>query len=167
MSMCGMNQGLTSVRIYSFPFPTYYPDTGTGSGYPNRTCVGPSVQPLFNQASPRLTMLHTCDLAVHWSQRAAPTSCKCTLTTHGQQALHFLIRALVFLRCLLDSLTGCIPYAEPGDFGAVFPAQHYHTMDTHQIQSVAVAEKRLPLNVVHALPYTSMKPQRITQMSYL
>jgi hypothetical protein len=38
MSMCGMNRGLTSVRI-SFPFPTYYPDTGTGSDYFNRTLV--------------------------------------------------------------------------------------------------------------------------------
>src|SRR5215212_438849 len=67
----------------------------------------------------------------------------------------------------VDSLTGRIPYSEPGDLGAVVPTQHYHTMDTHQIQAVAVAEKRLPLNVVHALPYTSMKPQRIPQMSYL
>src|SRR5919112_3701509 len=54
-------------------FPTYYPDTGTGSCYPNRTCVGLFVQPLFKQASRRLTMLHTCDLAVRWSQPANPT----------------------------------------------------------------------------------------------
>jgi hypothetical protein len=30
MSMCGMNQDLTSARIL-LSFPTYYPDTGTGS----------------------------------------------------------------------------------------------------------------------------------------
>src|SRR5215204_2234762 len=61
------------VSVSSFPFPTYYPDTGTGSCYPNRTCVGPFVQPLFKQASRRLTMLHTCDLPVRWSQPANPT----------------------------------------------------------------------------------------------
>src|ERR687897_490252 len=95
-------------------------------------------------------MLHTCDLAVHWSQRAAPTSCKCTRTTHGQQALHFLIRALVFLCCLLDCLTCRIPYAESGDLGSIFPTQQCRTWDTYQVQAVAVTEQRSPLSAVHA-----------------
>src|SRR5215203_2899122 len=47
------------VPISSFPFPTYYPDTGTGSCYPNRTCVGPLTQPLLKHISQRLTPLHT------------------------------------------------------------------------------------------------------------
>src|SRR5918993_2208607 len=47
------------VPISSFPFPTYYPDTGTGSCYPNRTCVGPLTQPLLKHTSQRLTPLHT------------------------------------------------------------------------------------------------------------
>jgi hypothetical protein len=59
MSMCGMNHGLTSARILLFPFPTYYPDTGTGSEDSNRTLVGPLAQPLFKHTSQRLTPLHT------------------------------------------------------------------------------------------------------------
>jgi hypothetical protein len=135
-----------------FPFPTYHPDTGTGFSYRNPTFVGPLVQPLFKQATRRLTLLYTSKDVRHWSQPAAPTTCKCTPTSHGQQALHFLIPALVFLSCLLDSLTGRIPYAEPSDFGTVFPTQHCNARDTHQIQAVAVAQKRLPLIIVHALP---------------
>ena len=42
-----------------FPFPTYYPDTGTGSEDSNRTLVGPLAQPLFKHTSQRLTPLHT------------------------------------------------------------------------------------------------------------
>jgi hypothetical protein len=42
-----------------FPFPTYYPDTGTGSEYSNRILVGPLAQPLSNQTSRLLTPLHT------------------------------------------------------------------------------------------------------------
>ena len=41
-----------------FPFPTYYPDTGTGSEDSNRTLVGPLAQPLSKQTSQRLTRLH-------------------------------------------------------------------------------------------------------------
>ena len=40
-----------------------YPDTGTGSGYLDRTFVELLKQPLFKQALRRLTPLHTCDLA--------------------------------------------------------------------------------------------------------
>ena len=34
--------------VSSFLFPTYYPDTGTGSEYLNRTHVGPFGQPGLN-----------------------------------------------------------------------------------------------------------------------
>src|SRR5215213_499131 len=55
---------MTLLRAYQcpyppFPFPTYYPDTGTGSEYSKRTYIGPLAQPLFKQASRRLTPLHT------------------------------------------------------------------------------------------------------------
>ena len=50
MAIYGM-KGMLPVPISSFPFPTYYPDTGTGSDSVNRTFVGPLAQPLFNQAS--------------------------------------------------------------------------------------------------------------------
>ena len=46
------------MSVSSFPFPTYYPDTGTGSGYLHRTLVGPLAQPLSKQTSQRLTRLH-------------------------------------------------------------------------------------------------------------
>jgi hypothetical protein len=77
------------------------------------------------------------------SSRSAPT-------LHSQNPLDQLIRALVFLRCLLDSLTGCIPYAEPGDLGSIFPTQQCRTRHAHQVQAVAVTEQRSPLGVVHA-----------------
>src|SRR5215208_6644303 len=57
MSMCGMNQGLTSVRILLSLSPLS-PDTGTGSGYLHRTLVGLLAQPLSKQTSQRLTRLH-------------------------------------------------------------------------------------------------------------
>src|ERR671920_938453 len=57
MSMCGMNQDLTSVRIL-LSLSHYHPDTGTGSEDSNRTLVGPPAQPLLKQASRRLTPLH-------------------------------------------------------------------------------------------------------------
>jgi hypothetical protein len=121
-----------------FPFPTYYPDTGTGSDCVNHIFVGLLVQPLIKHTSRRLTTLHACDLALHWNQPDAPTRA-IALLPHGQQALYLLIliRAPVFLCCLLDSLTGRIPYAESGDLGAVFPRQQCRTRDTHQIQAVA------------------------------
>src|SRR3712207_8787362 len=53
--------------------------------------------------------------------------------------------------CLLDCLSGRIPYAKPGHLCAIFPAQYYHTRDTHQIQAIAVAQKRLPTYMVHGL----------------
>src|ERR671911_388418 len=58
MSMCGMN---TSNRCpyLLLSFPTYYPDTGTGSDSVNRTFVGPLTQPLLKHTSQRLTPLHT------------------------------------------------------------------------------------------------------------
>lgn len=34
--ICGMNRG-NRCPYPPFPFPTYFPDTGTGSGYSNRT----------------------------------------------------------------------------------------------------------------------------------
>jgi hypothetical protein len=58
MSMCGMNTG-NRCSYSSFPFPTYYPDTGTGSEDSNRTYVGPLTQPLLKEASQRLMLLHT------------------------------------------------------------------------------------------------------------
>jgi hypothetical protein len=58
MSMCGMNAG-NQCPYPPFPFPTYYPDTGTGSKDSNRTFVGPLTQPLFKHTSQRLTPLHT------------------------------------------------------------------------------------------------------------
>src|SRR5215203_6542829 len=133
-----------------FPFPLF-PDTGTVSDCLNRTFVVPLAQPLFKQTSRRLTSLHACDLAVHWSQPDAPTRAH-ALLPHGQQALYFLIliRAPVFLCCLLDCLTCRIPYAEPGDLSAVFPTQQCRTRDTYQIQAVALTEQRSPLGVVHA-----------------
>src|SRR5215203_5278574 len=57
MSMCGMNQGLTSVRILLSLSPLS-PDTGTGSGFLHRTLVGPLAQPLSKQTPQRLTRLH-------------------------------------------------------------------------------------------------------------
>ena len=82
---------MTLLRAYQcpyppFPFPTYYPDTGTGSGHSNRIYVGPFGQPLSKQTSRRLTTLHACDLARHWSQPDAPTRAN-ALLPHGQQAL--------------------------------------------------------------------------------
>jgi hypothetical protein len=47
------------VPVSSFPFPTYYPDTGTGSEDSNRTYVGPLTQPLLKEASQRLMLLYT------------------------------------------------------------------------------------------------------------
>jgi hypothetical protein len=47
------------VPVSSFPFPTYYPDTGTGSEDSNRTYVGPLTQPLLKEALQRLMLLYT------------------------------------------------------------------------------------------------------------
>ena len=58
MSMCGMNTG-NRCPYPPFPFPTYYPDAGTGSEDSNRTYVGPLMQPLLKEASQRLMQLHT------------------------------------------------------------------------------------------------------------
>src|SRR5919112_662800 len=57
MSMCGMNQDLTSVRIL-LSLSHYHPDTGTGSEDSNRTLVEPLAQPLSKQTSQPLTPLH-------------------------------------------------------------------------------------------------------------
>jgi hypothetical protein len=57
-----------------FPFPTYYPDTGTGSGYFNRTLVEPLTQPLSNQTSRLLTPLRTLSLRqIHIFNSSSPT----------------------------------------------------------------------------------------------
>ena len=45
--------------ISSFPFPTYYPDTGTGSYHPNRTLDSSWVQPLVKRDAQRLTLFNT------------------------------------------------------------------------------------------------------------
>src|SRR5215211_5867782 len=135
-----------------FPFPPITPIRAPAlNGHPNRTFVGPLAQPLLKQASRRLTPLHACDLAVHWSQPDAPTRAN-ALLPHGQQALYslILIRAPVFPCCLLDCLTCRIPYAESGDLGSIFPTQQCRTWDTYQVQAVAVTEQRSPLGVVHA-----------------
>src|SRR5215207_1313866 len=71
-------------------------------------------------------------------------------TLHSQNPLDQLIRAPVFLCCLLDCLTCRIPYAEPGDLGSIFPTQQCRTRDTYQVQAVAVTEQRSPLGVLHA-----------------
>ncbi len=47
-AMCGMTRG-NRCSYSSFPFPTYYPDTGTGSGYPDRTYVGVFGQPILDR----------------------------------------------------------------------------------------------------------------------
>ena len=44
------------VSISSFPFPTYYPDTGTGSEYLNRTFVSSFTQPSARQGLQCLTL---------------------------------------------------------------------------------------------------------------
>jgi len=52
-AICGMNRA-NRCSYPPFPFPTYYPDTGTGSDdfpYANRTFVGPFAQPLLKQTS--------------------------------------------------------------------------------------------------------------------
>ena len=68
---------------------------------------------------------------------------------------------------LHDNLTGHIAYAEPSDLAAIFRAQRDYARDTHQIQVVAVAEKRLPAVVVgHDLPYTLETTELITQIAY-
>src|SRR5215203_4311172 len=151
MSMCGMKTG-NRCPYPPFPFPTITPIRAPAlDGPPNRTFVRPLAQPLLKQTSRRLTLLHTCDLAVHWSQPDAPT-CAIALLPHGQQALYLLIliRAPVFLCCLLDCLTCRIPYAEPGDLSSIFPTQQCRTRDTYQIQAVAVTEQRSPFGVLHA-----------------
>jgi hypothetical protein len=56
-AICGMNVELTGAHIL-LSFPHYYPDTGTGSEYLNRTFVGAFGQPLFKPTSQRLTPLH-------------------------------------------------------------------------------------------------------------
>jgi hypothetical protein len=152
---CGMNR-FHRCPYPPFPFPTYYLDTGTGSSCSNRTFVGPLVQPMFKQASRRLTPLHTCDLSTSWSQPDAPPRAN-ALLPHGQQALCLLIliRAPVFLCCLLNSLTGCIPHAESGDLGTVFPTQHYRRWNTYQVQAVAITQQRSPLGVLHAGRFVS------------
>src|SRR5215211_1956355 len=62
-SMCGMTLDVTGAHILLSLSPLITPDTGTGSGYLNRTFVGPFVQPHFKQGSQRLTLLHTCGLS--------------------------------------------------------------------------------------------------------
>ncbi len=57
-AICGMNRG-NRCSYSSFPFPHYYPDTGTGSEHLNRTCVVSPAQPLSKQTSRLLTPLHT------------------------------------------------------------------------------------------------------------
>jgi len=56
-AICGMNKA-NRCPYPPFPFPTYHPDTGTGSGYPNRTFVGPLAQPSGKQALQCLTPFH-------------------------------------------------------------------------------------------------------------
>jgi hypothetical protein len=59
MSMCGMNQGLTSVRILLSLSPPITPIRALALTSKNRTLVGPLVQPLSKQTSQRLIPLHT------------------------------------------------------------------------------------------------------------
>ncbi len=88
------------------------------------------------------------EVAEEGSSRSAPT-------LHSQNPLDRLIRALVFLCCLLDCLTCRIPYAESGDLGSIFPTQQCRTWDTYQVQAVAVTEQRSHLNVIHAQRFVS------------
>ncbi len=46
--ICGMNRG-NQCPYPPFPFPTYYPDAGTGSDYFHRTYVGLLGQPCSNR----------------------------------------------------------------------------------------------------------------------
>ena len=76
---------------------------------------------LTSQSALRLSI--TTSLWVSSSQRSR-NSCSSSgspLTLHSQNPLHLLIRTPVFLSGLLDCPTGRIPYAEPGDLGAIFP----------------------------------------------
>jgi hypothetical protein len=43
-AICGKNRG-NRCPYPPFPFPTYYPDTGTGSGNPNRILISSFAQP--------------------------------------------------------------------------------------------------------------------------
>src|SRR3712207_4652651 len=85
-TICGMNREVTGAHIIL----SLSPDTGTGSHYLDRTLVGFLAQHPFKRASQHLTLLHTCDLALHWSQPDAPTRAH-ALLPHGQQALYLLI----------------------------------------------------------------------------
>jgi hypothetical protein len=51
-----------------FPFPTYHPDTGTGSGKRNRNLVNPCLQPPFKRGLQCLTLLHIGDTDAHLHQ---------------------------------------------------------------------------------------------------
>ena len=51
--------GLYRCPYPPFPFPTYYPDTGTGFGKRNRNSVDPYLQPSFKRGLQCLTLLHT------------------------------------------------------------------------------------------------------------
>jgi hypothetical protein len=62
LDSCGKNGDVTGARILLSLSPL--PDTGTVSYYPDRTLVGPFTQPLFKQASQRLTLLHAWCLAL-------------------------------------------------------------------------------------------------------
>jgi hypothetical protein len=62
--------GLYRCPYPPFPFPTYHPGMGTGSGYRNRKPVGPCLQPSFKRGSKCLTLLHigNTDAHLHQSQ---------------------------------------------------------------------------------------------------
>jgi hypothetical protein len=62
--------GLYWCSYPSFPFPTYHPDTGAGSGYRNRKPVGSCLQPSLKRGSKCLTLLHigNTDAHLHQSQ---------------------------------------------------------------------------------------------------
>src|SRR5215212_10119981 len=67
MSMCGMNTGNRCPYLLSLS-PLINPIRAPAlDGPPNRTFVRPLAQPLLKQTSRRLTTLHACDLARHWS----------------------------------------------------------------------------------------------------
>jgi hypothetical protein len=73
------------------------------------------------------------------------------LLPYTASTLRFLVRAPVFSRCPIDSVTGRLPHAEVGHLGAIVPTQHYQAELVNQIQVVAVAQKRVFFIVVHAI----------------
>ncbi len=57
--------GLYRCPYPPFPFPTYYPDTGTGSARRNRNSVCSCLQPLTKRSLQCLTQFHIKEIHFH------------------------------------------------------------------------------------------------------